>query len=69
MKKYIILWILLTVTIWISLFFISSVLSNIIIENIFSDFDTVLLLTGFSSLLSTLFVCTNFLKDKIEKGY
>lgn len=67
MKKYIILWISLTVVIGIVLFEVTSLVSNTTFDNVFLVFDTMLILIGFTAVLSTVLVCTKFISDKIDK--
>ena len=67
MKKYIILWISLTVVIGIVLFEVTSLISNTTFDNVFLVFDTLLILIGFATVLSTMIVCTKFISDKIDK--
>ena len=67
MKKYIISWTIISITVVFLLFGITSLITNTTFNNVFSEFEIILILIGFSTLISTMVVCTNFIGDKIDK--
>ncbi|MCC5895553.1 MAG: hypothetical protein JJU16_08855 [Alkalibacterium sp.] len=66
MIKTIALWAVLFVLTGYSLLGTVSLIANVSFVNIFGEFDILLMLAGFSSILSTLIVCTKIISDKIE---
>lgn len=66
MIKYITLWILCTSIIGIALFGILSLISGVFFVNIFSEFEILLMLIGFSSVISTIIISTKLIIDKIK---
>ena len=66
MTKYISLWVVLTGVIGVVLFNTVSFISRTSFVDIFSEFEIMLILIGFSSVLSTLIVCTTLILDKMK---
>lgn len=67
MKKYVIQWILISSIIGFLLFWITSLISNTTFNNIFLEFEIMLMLIGFTTIISTMIVCSKFIVDKIDK--
>lgn len=66
MTKYISLWAVLTGVIGVVLFGTVSFISRTSFVDIFSEFEILLILIGFSSVLSTLIVCSALIIDKMK---
>lgn len=67
MKKYTIQWISISLIIGLLLYFTISLITRITFNNIFGEFEIMLMLIGFSTLLSTIIICTKIVLDKINK--
>lgn len=66
MKNLAILWILLTTITILILFSLVSLISTNSYVNIFSEFEMILALIGFSATISTVLTCTKHLSTKIS---
>lgn len=67
MKKYIIQWTSISVVIGFLLYGTVSLITKITFNNIFQEFEILLMLIGFSTLLSTIIVSAKIIVDKISK--
>lgn len=67
MKKYIIQWTLISVIAGFLLYGITSLITKTTFNNVFQEFEILLILIGFSMLLSTIVICTKIIVDKISK--
>lgn len=66
MMKYFIGWIGCSAASGFLLYTIVSAISRTVFTNIFREFEVMLMLIGFSALLSTVVVCTKYLSDKMN---
>ena len=66
MIKNILIWFLLTLVIASLLLTIASSISNTLVTNSLKDFDIILNLLGFSTILSTIFVCSKIIIKQIK---
>ena len=66
MIKYTSLWIILTSTIGITLFGIISLISRTSFSNIFSEFEILLMLIGFASVISTIIISTKLIINGLK---
>lgn len=66
MKKYISLWLILTLLIPVILFQITSIISKTTFSDVFNEFEIILVLIGFSVTISTMITCTKILNDKMK---
>lgn len=64
--KYFLEWIGLSAAAGFLLYIIVSIISRVTFINIFHEFEIMLMLIGFSALLSTVVVCTKYLSDKMN---
>jgi hypothetical protein len=64
--KYFIGWLGFSAASGFLLYTIVSVISRTVFTNIFREFEVMLMLIGFSALLSTVVVCTKYLADKMN---
>lgn len=67
MIKYMSFWLVLVVFIAWVLYGAVSLISNAVFVNIFSEFEIILNLVGFSSVLSTIIISTKIIFDKLNK--
>ena len=65
MKKYIIIWLLVFLSSIFCFFYIISWITNTMFVNIFNEFEVLLMLSGFSTVIASIFSCTKFISDKI----
>lgn len=66
MKKYIIIWLLVFLSSIFCFFYIISWITNTMFVNIFNEFEVLLMLSGFSIVIASIFSCTKFISDKIS---
>lgn len=66
MKNYFIGWIGCSAASGFLLYTIVSAISRTTFTDIFREFEVMLMLIGFSALLSTVVVCTKYLSDKMN---
>ncbi|NLY20396.1 MAG: hypothetical protein GXZ08_03870 [Tissierellia bacterium] len=66
MGKYIGSWVVITGVIGIILFSILSTITRTTFVNLSSEYELLLMLIGFSSVISTIIVCTKIISDKIK---
>ncbi|MFH5836556.1 hypothetical protein ACHAL6_10830 [Proteiniclasticum sp. C24MP] len=64
--KYFLAWIGLSTAVGFLLYIIVSVMTRVTFGNIFHEFEIMLMLIGFSAVLSTVTVCTKILTDKLN---
>lgn len=68
MKKHIIQWILISVIAGILLYGTISSITNTIFNNLFGEFEIMLMIVGFLTLSSTIIICTKIIVDKMGKA-
>lgn len=66
MIKYLSIWIVSTFLTSFILFQLASSISGTTFTNVFSEFEILLVLIGFSFTISTILTCTIFLYDKFQ---
>lgn len=67
MKKYVIQWTSISVMSGFLLYSTVSLITKTTFNNLFGEFEILLMLIGFSTLLSTIIICTKIIVDKISK--
>lgn len=67
MKKYIIQFISIAIIIGVLIYYVTSLITKTTFNNIFGEFEIILILIGFSIMISTTVVCTKIIVDKINK--
>lgn len=67
MKKYIIQFVSIAIIIGVLIYYITSLITKTTFNNIFGEFEIILILIGFSIMISTTVVCTKIIVDKINK--
>jgi hypothetical protein len=60
------MWLIVTPVIGFILFVFVSLVSRTSFTNIFNEFEVLLMLTGFTTMLSTMLTCTKFINDRIS---
>lgn len=67
MKTYTIQWTLISVIIGFLLYGVTSLITKTTFNNVFQEFEILVMLIGFTTLLSTIIICTKIIIDKISK--